>query len=65
MTGLSFEIWVCDIKPIVAVTALQFMPRPELNHLYRWLKLNAEALAAAQSGAIDTAEFVRRPQRLP
>jgi hypothetical protein len=32
---------------------------------YAWLQLNSDALAAAQSGEIDTAEFVRRLQRLP
>lgn len=64
-TGLNFEIWVCDIKPIVAVTAHRFMPRDELNKLYRWLRLNAEALADAQSGKIDTKGLVDRLQRLP
>lgn len=64
-TGLSFEIWVCDIRPIVAVTEERHLARDELNRLYRWFKFNAETLANSQSGAIDTAEFCRRLQRLP
>jgi hypothetical protein len=62
---LAVQIWVCDIKPIVVVTGTPHcLDRAELNQLYRWLRLNAEALAAAQSGHIDTAELVRRLQRL-
>ena len=65
-TGLACEVWVCDIKPIVAVTQpAGLMPRADINRLYRWLKLNAEALDAAQSGAIDTAELGRLLRRLP
>ena len=37
---------------------------PEMNQLYRWIALNSEALAAAQSGQLDTVQLVERLKKL-
>ena len=66
-TGLPFKIWICDIAPAVVVSGTPHcLTRAEMNQLFRWIALNANALADAQIGKIDTAELVlRRLQRLP
>jgi hypothetical protein len=61
-TGLPWKIWLCDIAPVV-ILGEDFLPRREINQLYRWMKLNNEVLETL--GLYSSAEMLQRLRRLP
>jgi hypothetical protein len=63
-TGLPFKIDICEVGPIVVARKEGHLTRAEMNDLYRWIALNAEALIAHQKGEIDALQFCERLRKL-